>query len=101
MDFSAALLGALGGFLIFAMEIVQLRKVARADRPDFKEIIYWTPIVIYPLLGGVLVSAYSASRPTPLDPWTCVIMGLTGPSLYLNVVKGARVAPLELDDKDQ
>lgn len=52
------LLAAFGGIAVNVLNLMELQRVERDQRPDFKDLLYWLPFVVWPILGGVLAYAY-------------------------------------------
>ena len=70
--------GAIGGFLINILNLLELRFVPKEERPDFKDILYWLPFIVWPLTGGFLVHIYQATNFT-LQPLLAFNVGLSAP----------------------
>jgi hypothetical protein len=67
-----------GAFAIKLLEIAEIHKIAPAERPDFKDILYWVPFLILPMLGGGLAQVYVSSN-TVLNPLLAVNIGVSAP----------------------
>ncbi|CAH7279760.1 conserved hypothetical protein [Vibrio chagasii] len=80
-----------GAFAIKLLELAELHKVAPAERPDLKDILYWVPFIILPILGGGLAHVYVSSN-TTLTPLLAVNVGVSAP-LMLRAM--AQVVPEE------
>lgn len=57
----AMLIAAFGGFAVEFVGLMNLKNVARAERPDFRDVLYWLPFIGLPLLGAVLAFIYERS----------------------------------------
>lgn len=75
-----------GAFAIKLLEIAELHKLAPAERPDFKDILYWVPFVILPLLGGGLAQVYVSSD-TVLSPLLAVNIGVSAPLMLRSMAQ--------------
>ncbi|MDG5814950.1 hypothetical protein QA601_07675 [Chitinispirillales bacterium ANBcel5] len=70
---------AFGGALaIKLLELTELQHVAKEQRPDFTDIIYWLPFVIMPLLGAGLAYVYITSG-VELQPILAANIGVSAP----------------------
>ena len=82
---------ALGGaFATKLLELAELHKIPKLQRPDFKDWLYWLPFLVMPLLGGGLAQVYVSSS-TALSPLLAVNVGVSAP-LILRAM--AQVNPL-------
>lgn len=54
----AIILAALGSTCIQLLNLLELSKVPKSRRPDFKDIAYWLPYIINPLFGALIGYAY-------------------------------------------
>jgi hypothetical protein len=82
--------GVSGAFAIKLLELAELHKIPRLERPDLKDWLYWLPFVIMPFLGGGLTYAYVSSN-TALTPMLAINVGVSAP-LVLRAM--AQVNPL-------
>jgi len=83
------LFGVLGGVLVEALGLYNLRK----DYPDvcpkwLKSKFYWSITVIMVLIGGGLVDIYLLSNMT-LNPWLAVNVGASAPLILGTVTSQA------------
>lgn len=67
-----------GAFCVKLLELAELHKLAKLERPDIKDWLYWVPFIIMPLLGGGLAYAYVASN-TVLTPLLSINIGVSAP----------------------
>jgi hypothetical protein len=77
------ILAAVGGLIYNVLPLLELQKTPKADRPDFKDWLFWLPFFIWPLLAGLLGFAYSSS-PKPdaapaMTPLLALNVGLSAP----------------------
>lgn len=87
----SVLFAAFGGLSMQLINLMELRHVPKMQRPDFKDIIYWLPFFIAPLLGGVLALAY-ISQDEILKPLLSINVGASAP-LALKAM--ANINPLD------
>ena len=85
-----------GAFAIKLLELAELHKKPKVERPDLKDWLYWLPFVILPFLGGFLAHMYISSQ-TILNPILAVNVGVSAP-LILRAM--AQVNPMEESTKD-
>ena len=70
-----AVFGAIGMQLLTLMEI---KNIPKAERHDFKDIFYWLPFVVSPILGGGLALAYIYPADV-LKPLVAINVGVSAP----------------------
>jgi hypothetical protein len=70
-----AFFGALG---LKLLEFTELAKVPAANRPDLRDVVYWVPYFIMPVLGGGLAYAYVASS-VEMKPMLAINVGVSAP----------------------
>jgi hypothetical protein len=77
------ILAAVGGLIYNVLPLLELQKAPKADRPDFKDWLFWLPFFIWPLLAGLLGFAYSSSaQPSSgpaMTPLLALNVGLSAP----------------------
>jgi hypothetical protein len=85
----------LGALAIQLLGLMNLSRIPKNERPDFKDIIYWVPFLIHPTLGGGLAYAYVASGHT-LAPLVAINVGITAP-LVLKTIANNADGPIKVD----
>lgn len=88
-----AFFGAIGMQLLGLME---LKNVPKTQRPDFKDIFYWLPFIVGPILGGGLVMAYIYPAET-LKPLVAINIGISAPLILKSM---ATINPLDKNGID-
>ncbi len=88
---SAVWYATFGAFAIKLLELAELHKTPKIERPDLKDWLYWVPFLILPLLGGGLAHVYLSSN-TVLSPLLAVNVGISAP-LMLRAM--AQAIPLQ------
>ncbi|EPF2505794.1 hypothetical protein ACSL9G_001646 [Vibrio fluvialis] len=53
---------AFGAIAVKLLELAEIHKIPKVNRPDLKDWLYWVPFVVMPLLGGGLVAMYMMSE---------------------------------------
>lgn len=71
-------LAVTGSLLGFALGLLELRNVPRASRPDFKDWLYWLPVIVNPGLAAILAFVYVSSG-TALSPLLALNVGVAAP----------------------
>lgn len=72
------LFSAAGALAVELLKLAEIRNVPKHERPDLKEIVYWIPYVILPLLGAGLAYMYIVSD-IALKPILAVNIGASAP----------------------
>ena len=93
---SAAWFAFFGALALKLLEFTELAKVPAASRPNLKDIVYWIPYVIMPILGGGLAYAYVASS-VEMKPMLAINVGVSAP-LILRAM--AQLNPLQRSSID-
>ncbi|MBI4939096.1 MAG: hypothetical protein HY846_12945 [Nitrosomonadales bacterium] len=83
-----AFFGALAMQLLSLMEI---RNIPKTQRPDFKDLFYWLPFIVAPLLGGGLALAYIFPSDA-LKPLVAINIGVSAPLILRSM---ANINPLD------
>lgn len=96
---SAVYFATFGALAIKLLELAELPKVPASQRPDFKDIIYWVPFVVMPILGGGLAYMYVMSG-IVLKPILAVNVGVSAPLILramaeVNPMPGGSIEPGE------
>lgn len=80
-----------GAFAVKLLELAELHKVPKLERPDLKDWLYWVPFLVMPVLGGWLAYAYVSSNMV-LSPILAINVGVSAP-LVLRAM--AQINPLD------
>lgn len=83
------MLAVIGGFTVNVLNLLELRNVPRERRPDFHDILYWLPFLIWPILGGVVAYLYNDSS-APLTKIVAFHIGMSAPLILRSM---ANVVP--------
>jgi hypothetical protein len=75
---TSIIIGFFGGLTLNILNLLELQNVPPQNRPNFKDLFYWLPYIIWPLLGGLLVYLYESSG-TQLNSLIAFQVGLTAP----------------------
>jgi hypothetical protein len=54
----AIILSALGGLCLQLLNLLELNKIPKSRRPDFKDFAYYIPYIVSPLFGALIGYAY-------------------------------------------
>lgn len=60
------------------LELAEIHKLPKLQRPDVKDVWYWVPHVVLPLAGGFLALIHMQSGQT-INPFLAMNIGLTAP----------------------
>jgi len=89
-----AIFGSLG---IKLLELAELHKLPKLERPDLKDWLYWAPFTILPFVGGVLAFAYLQSG-HQLSPILAINIGVSAPLIIRAMVKTAENPVIKTQD---
>jgi hypothetical protein len=67
-----------GAFAIKLLELAELHKLPKSQRPDLHDWLYWLPFFVMPILGGGLALMYTSSD-ILLKPVLAVNIGVSAP----------------------
>lgn len=93
---SAVWFAVAGAFAIKLLELSELHKVPKVERPDLKDWLYWVPFFILPILGGGLAHVYVSSN-TVLNPILAVNVGVSAPLILRAMAQANPLEPSTLD----
>lgn len=93
----AVLFAGAGSLAIRLLELAEIPRIPKAERPDFADLVYWIPFVIMPLLGGGLAYMYVMSG-VVLKPILAVNVGISAPLILramaeINPVRASAIDP--------
>jgi len=69
---------AFGGLIINVLNLLEIGKIPKDRRPDFKDFFYWLPYLLWPLLGAGLAAIYIKSG-VELKPILAMNVGISAP----------------------
>jgi hypothetical protein len=95
-------LAAFGGLAYNILPLLELQLKPKESRPDFKDIIYWLPYLIWPFMSGLLAYAYESPQ-TPLNKMLALHIGLSAPLIFRQLVQVLPFNPkkVKLADRNQ
>ncbi len=67
-----------GALAIQLLSLLELKNVKKTERPDFKDIFYWLPFIVGPIIGGGLALAYIYPGDA-LKPLVAINVGVSAP----------------------
>ena len=88
-----------GGFAIKLLELAEIHKIPKVERPDLKDWLYWVPFAVMPVLGGGLAYAYVSSN-TTLTPMLAVNIGVSAPLVLRAMAQANPLGPSTLNTVD-
>lgn len=86
------IIAACGGFSIKLLELAELANVPKAQRPDFRDVVFWIPFVAWPLFGAGLAYLYASSLNVSLTPLLSANIGCSAPLIVKTL--GKTVSPI-------
>ncbi|MBW1794855.1 MAG: hypothetical protein JRJ38_10560 [Deltaproteobacteria bacterium] len=95
-------LGFLGGLIFDFLQLLELQKKPKENRPDFKDWLYWLPHFVWPFLGALLV--YVCDTPNlKLSKLLSLQLGLSAPLMFRQMIQSNPLAlkKIELQDENQ
>lgn len=95
--FQSSVLFAGGGALaVELLKLAEVRNIPKHERPDLKEILYWAPFLILPLLGACLAYVYIMSD-LVLKPILAVNIGISAPLIIRTMASSVPKASGPID----
>jgi len=82
----SVIFAAFGAFAIQLLSLIELKNVKKTERPDFKDILYWLPFIVSPILAGGIVLAYIYPTDT-LSPLASINIGVSWPLILRSIAK--------------
>ena len=90
------LLATVGGFSVNILQLMEYSKLPKVERPDFKDLLFWLPYLVWPILGGTLAFAYIESG-ISLSPLLALNIGLSAPLIFRAMLEANPVKPTSID----
>tara|TARA_R110000868_G_scaffold147163_1_gene368407 strand:+ start:1892 stop:2173 length:282 start_codon:yes stop_codon:yes gene_type:complete len=78
IDMELIYIGAGGGLALQLLSLLELPNIDKKDRPDFKDLVYYIPYVLNPILGAFIVFVYLKAQ-TELNPVLALHIGASAP----------------------
>ena len=88
---SSVIFAVFGAFAIQLLGLLEIRNIKESERPNFKDIFYWLPFVVGPIIGGGLALAYIYPEDT-LKPLVAINIGVSAPLILRSM---ANINPLD------
>ncbi|MBF5040425.1 hypothetical protein INP77_13070 [Methylophilus sp. 13] len=80
-----------GAFAMQLLSLMEIRNIPKTQRPDFKDLFYWLPFIVAPLLGAGLALAYVFPSDV-LKPLVAINIGVSAPLILRSM---ANINPLD------
>lgn len=93
---NTVIFAALGGFVVNLLNLLEVRNVPKKQRPDFKDVFYWIPYLVHPLLGAVLAYAYVKSGMS-LKPLLAMNVGISAPLVFRSMAEASPFRSKDID----
>ena len=87
----SVLFAAFGAFAMQSLGLLELRNIHKRLRPDLKDIFFWLPFLILPILGGGIALAYIYPDES-LKPLVAINVGVSAPLILRSM---ANMNPLQ------
>ncbi len=96
------IIAAVGGLTYNVVPLLELWKTPKESRPDFKDLFYWVPYLVWPLLAGFLLYTYQ-SPGVKITRFLSFHIGISAPLIIRKMMEVLPVEPekIKLTDKDQ
>jgi len=94
------LIAAVGGLIYNVLQLLELQRKPRDERPDLKDFFYWLPFLVWPLLGGFLAYVYETPS-TPLNKILSLHIGIASPLIIRQMCHVLPIIPTRLPLKDE
>ena len=85
---------AAGGLIFNLLPFMEAIKRPKIERPDFRDMMFWLPFCIWPLLGMLLAYAYQSSG-TQLNSILALNVGASAPLILRGMVDAGRVNDID------
>ncbi len=92
MDPLPICLAASGGLAIKLLDLMELSSIARDRRPNLKDLVYWLPFFIGPVLAALVAFAYVKSN-FELRPVLALHVGVSAPLILRGMAVAIPRAP--------
>jgi len=83
---------AFGGMALKLLELMELAKIPKAQRPSFKDFFFWLPFFLWPLFGIVLAYVYAISG-IELKPLLAFNIGISAPLILKSMIQSIPIQP--------
>ncbi len=96
------IIAAVGGLTYNIVPLLELWKNPKESRPDFKDLFYWVPYLVWPLLAGFLLYLYQ-SPGVQITKFLSFHIGISAPLIIRKMIEVLPVEPekIKLTDQDQ
>lgn len=90
------MLAIVGGFAVNILQMLEYAKLPKLKRPDFKDLLFWLPYIVWPFLGYILAFSYIESGIT-LSPLLALNVGLSAPLIFRAMLDANPMQPSSID----
>ena len=77
----SVLFAVFGALAMQLLALIELKNVPIKNRPELKDVFYWLPFLIIPVIGGGLALAYIYPDET-LKPLLAINVGVSAPLIF-------------------
>ena len=92
-------LAIVGGFSVNILQLMEYSKLPKLERPDFKDLLFWLPYLVWPILGGILAFSYIESG-IDLSPILALNIGLSAPLIFRAMIEANPMKPASIEPGD-
>jgi hypothetical protein len=93
------IMAALGGLVYNIVPLLELWKMPVESRPDFRNLLYWIPYLIWPLLAGFLYYLYESPE-FVTSKLIAFHIGVTAPLAFRKMIEVLPVIPAKIKLRD-
>ncbi len=93
---TSLILAVTGGFAVNVLQLLEYAKRPKSERPDFRDVLFWVPYGVWPILGGILAYAYVTSG-IELKPILALNVGLSAPLIFRAMMGANPMKPSVID----
>ena len=94
------IIAAVGGLAYHVVPLLELWKTPKESRPDFKELLYWVPYLVWPLLAGFLLYLYQSPE-IKITRLLSFHIGISAPLIIRKMMELPEPERIKLTDQDQ
>lgn len=85
---TALLIAAAGALAVQLLPLLSMWQVAPDERPNFKEVVYWLPFLVHPMIAVLLVWVYYSSE-LVTQPVAALHIGISAPLIIRSLSNAA------------
>ena len=94
------IIAAIGGAVYNVVPLLELWKTPKQSRPDFGELLYWLPFLVWPILAGFLLFLYDGPE-VKFTKLLAFNVGISAPLAIRKMIDILPILPPQVKLKDQ